>query len=80
MAKPKRPKFENYAEAMARVEELSKEGDNDSADYRIAINAAARLFIAANDNPKSNTQQDYPMRKWKTIKELCEIMFGKQEK
>ena len=70
--------FQDYAEALARTEELAASGDQESDDFLAAAEAAASLFLLENDvanppnraEPYKNVSQRHGLRKWLTIKDL----------
>lgn len=71
--------FQNYAEALARTEELAASGDQESEEFQAAAEAAAQFFLGDRgfryfnpeiENPEPSGQ-DHVIRKWRTIKDLC---------
>lgn len=71
--------FENYADAIAKVEELASAGDRESDEFLEAAEAAAELYVrergtdviaAEIKETNQNVAQRKGLRKWLTIKDL----------
>jgi regulator of protease activity HflC (stomatin/prohibitin superfamily) len=77
-SRKKRMAFKDYAEALARTEELAASGDQESEDFLAAAEAAAQFFLIKHDSRYFNRLdenhdtcgQAEVEHKWTTIKEL----------